>query len=61
MTLLRVKSASVRPASTAERAVGRDRNRSMTPLMRSLCSPYAVVLAPKTANWARMPGMSQLT
>jgi hypothetical protein len=39
MTPLRVKSASVRPASTAERAVGRDRNRSMTPLMRVVVQP----------------------
>jgi hypothetical protein len=38
--------------------VGRDRYRSMTPLARSLCSPYAVVVELKTANWARIPGMS---
>ena len=39
---LRTRSASVRPASTAERAIGSERNRSIRPLFMSVASPIAV-------------------
>ena len=39
---LRVMSASVRPASTAERAIGSERKRSIIPVRRSAASPTAV-------------------
>ena len=38
---LRTRSAKVRPASTAERAIGNDRNRSIKPLCRSSASADA--------------------
>jgi hypothetical protein len=37
--MLRTRSATVRPASTAERAIGMDRNRSTTPRVRSSFRP----------------------
>jgi len=45
---LRVRSAVVRPASTAERDIGNEWNRSSIPLLRSAASPTAVSMAPKT-------------
>src|SRR5450755_3142765 len=45
-TTLRLMSARVRPASTAERAIGRLRKRSMMPLWRSCASPIEVVIPP---------------
>src|SRR5512142_1269065 len=44
---LRARSDSVRPVRTAERAIGSDRNRSISPLCRSSASPTPVVIAPK--------------
>jgi hypothetical protein len=41
-----VESAMVRPAATAERAMGRLRNRSTMPLQRSWASPMDVVIPP---------------
>ena len=35
---------SIRPAKTAERAIGRDRNRSIAPLARSSAKPTPVVV-----------------
>ena len=43
---LRLRSARVRPASTAERAIGRLRKRSMMPLLRSWARPIEVVMPP---------------
>ena len=39
-------SASVRPASTAERAIGSERKRSISPLWRSSFRPSAVTNPP---------------
>jgi hypothetical protein len=48
---LRLRSARVLPASTAERAMGRLRKRSMMPLFRSWASPIEVVIPPiRTAS-----------
>src|SRR5260370_767582 len=45
VTTLRAGSARVRPASTAERAIGSDRNRSMMPSRRSCAKPIGRVAA----------------
>jgi hypothetical protein len=58
---LRIRSAVVRPASAAERAMGNDRNRSSSPECRSVERPIAVVIAPNTTVWAKMPGMRKST
>ena len=42
----RAASARVRPASTADRAIGSERKRSMRPVFRSVASPMAVFMAP---------------
>jgi len=55
--MLRTKSATVRPAKTAERAMGSDLNRSMMPLLMSWDRPTAVDVAPNTTVWTMMPGM----
>ena len=55
--MLRTRSAMVRPASTADRAIGSDRKRSMIPLLMSCDSPTAVAVAPKTTVCTMMPGM----
>ena len=47
----------VRPASTAERAIGSERKRSMRPLWRSSASPMAVFTAPKATVCTKMPGI----
>ena len=47
----------VRPAMTAERAMGSDRNRSMRPFCRSSARPIAVFTAPNATVWAKMPGI----
>ena len=49
------------PTSTAERAIGSERNRSMMPFFRSSASPTAVVVAPKIAFWTKMPGIRNST
>ena len=43
--------------STAERAIGSDRKRSMMPLLMSSHMPMAVVAAANTMVWAKMPGI----
>jgi hypothetical protein len=54
---LRMRSAVVRPVSTAERAIGSDLKRSMIPSWRSPASPTAVVRAPNTTVCTKIPGM----
>ena len=54
---LRVRSANVRPVSTAERPIGRDRNRSSSPLFRSVARPIAVAIEPNTTVCTKMPGI----
>ena len=58
---LRTKSARVRPTSTAERAIGSDRNRSIRPLLRSSASPTPVVSAPNTIVCTKIPGIRKFT
>ena len=41
--------------------MGSERNRSMTPLVRSSARPDAVPSPAEQANWASRPGISQLT
>ena len=50
-------SARVRPASTAGRAIGSERNRSIRPLCTSSFSPMAVTNPPKAMFWTMIPGI----
>ena len=54
---LRATSATVRPASTADRAIGSDRNRSMRPWRRSSARPTPVFTLPKVTVCTKMPGI----
>ena len=54
-------SASVRPASTAARAIGSERKRSIRPLCRSSLSPSAVTNPPKAVFWTMIPGIRKST
>ena len=54
---LRTKSADVRPASTADRAIGRARNRSIKPFWRSSARPTLVLTAPNMTVCTKMPGI----
>ena len=54
-------SASVRPASTAERAIGSERKRSMSPLLRSSTRPRAVTKPPNDIVWTMIPGIRKST
>src|SRR6516225_505556 len=51
-------SARTRPASTAERAMTSDRNRSMSPLWRSSAMPMAVFWAPNSTVVTKIPAVS---
>jgi hypothetical protein len=53
---MRVTSATIRPATTALRAIGRDRKRSMRPLAKSLFRPTAVCVAMNATPWTTSPG-----
>ena len=50
-------SAAVRPASTADRTIGSDLNRSISPFWRSSASPTPVCSAAKIAVCTKMPGI----
>ena len=54
-------SASVRPARTAERAIGSDRKRSIRPFFRSSASPRAVTKPPKAMVCTMIPGIRKST
>ena len=54
---LRHRSAVVRPVSTADRAMGRARKRSMSPFCRSSARPMLVCTEPKATVCTKMPGM----
>ena len=58
---LRTRSASVRPTSTADRAMGSERNRSSIPDFRSAAKPTAVAIAPNTTVCTKMPGIRKST
>ena len=55
--MLSTTSASVRPVSTAERAIGSERKRSIRPLLQVLRSPMAVTKPPKEIVWTKIPGI----
>ena len=57
---LRTESARVRPKSTAERAIGSDRNRSIRPLCRSSAKPTLVLTEPKRTVCTKMPAIKKL-
>jgi hypothetical protein len=57
----RTASARMRPPSTAERAMGRDRKRSMMPLATSSLSPVPVSAVENTTVWTMMPGTTNCT
>ena len=61
ITVLRNRSATVRPSSTAERAIGMERKRSTTPRFRSSASPMAVCVALKVTDCTKMPGSRKST
>ena len=50
-------SAAARPAMTAEAAMGRERNRSVTPRAASALTADRVAPIPNTMVMANMPGM----
>jgi hypothetical protein len=54
-------SASVRPVTTADRDIGRERKRSTSPFFRSSDSPSAVTKPPKTIDWTMIPGIRKST
>jgi hypothetical protein len=58
---VRAPSARIRPVSTAERAIGRERNRSMMPLARSSLRPIPVMTVPNTTVCTMIPGMTNCT
>ena len=53
---IRTPSAVIRPLMTAERAIGSERNRSITPRWKSAFSASAVVNGRKQTLWTRIPG-----
>ncbi len=50
-------SETERPKSTAERAIGSERKRSMMPLLRSSVMPMAVVAEANVSVCTKMPGI----
>ncbi|MGX1154970.1 hypothetical protein RKD39_002548 [Streptomyces albogriseolus] len=50
-------SARVRPVSTAPRAIGRERKRSMSPLCMSSAMPAPAPAVAKVTVWAKMPAI----
>jgi hypothetical protein len=56
---LRMRSVSDRPVRTAERAMGRLRNRSIIPLLRSSAMPMAEVIAPTRAVIRKIAGTTK--
>jgi hypothetical protein len=58
---LRNRSANERPASTAERAIGRLRKRSTIPLFRSCARPIAVVIPPMSTASMNTAGTTKFT
>ena len=51
------RSAIVRPASTAERAIGSDRKRSINPRCKSSAIPTPVVMQAKISVCTKIPGI----
>ena len=51
----------VRPVNTADRAIGSDLNRSITPLLQVVGEADPVVSAPNTTVCTKIPGMRKFT
>ncbi len=56
-----MRSDVVRPARTADRAMGRDRNRSTMPSFMSSARPMAVLVEPNSAFCTKIPGIRNCT
>ena len=56
-----IRSEPVRPTRTAERAMGKERKRSMMPVFRSSARPIAVFVDWNNAFWMKMPGIRNCT
>ena len=54
-------SEMVRPVSTAERDIGSERKRSISPFCTSSESPSAVTKPPNAIDWAMIPGIRKST
>jgi hypothetical protein len=61
VTNIRMVSATSRPVSTADRAIGIDFSRSITPFFSSCASTMAVPNVANAAVCAMMPGIRKLT
>ena len=55
-TVLRTKSETVRPISTADWLMGSERSRSIRPFCMSSATPAPVKLEPNSTVWANIPG-----
>ena len=51
----------MRPATTADRAIGSERKRSMMPVLKSSARPIAVFVDPNKAFWTKIPGIRNWT
>ena len=60
MTLIGHVADGAADDSTADGAIGSERNRSMIPFCRSSARPEPVKVAPKTTVCAKMPGDQEL-
>ena len=58
---LRARSATVRPVSTAEDDIGKERNRSISPRCMSWARLMPVVTPPKATVCTKIPGIRKLT
>jgi len=54
---MRTRSPSVLPARTADREIGRERNRSMMPLLMSSASPTPVEVEANPVVCTKMPAI----
>ena len=53
-------SAVIRPASGAQRAIGSERNRSKTPLVRSVFRPIPTYIVTNSMFMTMMPGSANV-
>ena len=56
-----ITSEVVRPATTADLAIGSERKRSITPVLKSSARPIAVFVDPNSAFWMKIPGIRNWT
>ncbi|HRP47602.1 MAG TPA: hypothetical protein PLT07_08640 [Trueperaceae bacterium] len=60
-SVLRTRSATTCPVSTAELVMGKDLKRSMMPFFRSFATESEVVVAPNAAICTRIPATRKFT